>query len=178
MNTNQQSLNLHEIVASGKIPEEEFRSFLRQHGSFPKLADAAVRFVVSRYGRTKMIHAVHSSGRLIPLPLSKLLKKSHTTNRQYVLKAMRDIIDDQVAPLRQKGMHVDHVLPFVVLAETWAYDNEVDLESLKVTKSRKLKRLSLGTGYDESWAKFHKEQATLQVIPKETNLRKGSSYLT
>ena len=168
-------LNLRSCIKRNYLsPEEQgqLRQLMSTIPRYARLSVSATKFVVSR----RVIQAVRH-GQLIPLPLNRLEQHS-IPHRQVVLGAMREVIGDQIAPLKKRGMHVDHVYPFIRLAEDWAQSRHVFIEDLRVINSRRLGRKSLGEELDASWAEYHRTNAELQLLTPQENLRKGSSVAT
>lgn len=152
--------------------QQQLRQLMATIPRYARLSVRATGFVIHR----RMIHAM-LDGRLIPLPLNKL-EQRQLSRRQIVLRAMREIVADQIEPLKRRGMHVDHVYPFVRLAEDWAQSRHLFIEDLKVRSSNSLRRKTLGEELDTSWAEYHRTNAELQLLTPTQNLRKGSSVTT
>lgn len=114
-------------------------------------------------------------------------------NRKNVLKALRGIIDPQIKQFKRglKSLtviksassgkpilgpyHVDHVYPFIRLAEEWCRENGYDLERIEV-KCRGSVCTLADTAMAESWFDYHMINAKLQVLDAAENTSKGSKY--
>ena len=94
--------------------------------------------------------------------------------KRRVLEAARCAIYNQIAPLRKKGMHVDHIIPFHVLFSDWIIENDLTLEDIK-TKDGYCSSEMEDKELESSWSTFHKENAKLRVITAKENMRKGAT---
>lgn len=114
-------------------------------------------------------------------------------NRKNALQTMREIIDPQIRAYRQKiktantikssetgeiiygEYHVDHVYPFIRLAQEWCRENKIDLETLPL-KCRGIKCRFESVELSESWFDYHAFHAEFQVLDARENKIKGSKY--
>lgn len=115
-------------------------------------------------------------------------------NRRRALAAMRNIIEPQINDFKRKARgdggvvkssvsgkpiygpyHVDHVYPFVRLAEEWCRDNAIDLEKISLS-CRGVKCRFDSVEMSESWFDYHALNAEFQILAAEENLKKGSRY--
>ena len=89
-----------------------------------------------------------------------------------VKRAFRTAIDYQVTPLRKKGKHVDHVIPFHVILSDFFIDNKLYFKNISVYE----KGIDWFIGDNnllEKWMKYHLENAKLRTISAKENMRKG-----
>jgi hypothetical protein len=115
------------------------------------------------------------------------------TNRNDVIRALRNIIEPQIKQYRVRvrsakvikssvtgkpifgPYHVDHVYPFIRLVEEWCRENGYDLETLAV-RCRGASCKLVSAEVAESWFDYHMLNAKLQVLDASENISKGSKY--
>lgn len=127
----------------------------------PYISKISYDYHTTKRGRFAMLLAWSSQHkRPIPLPKSEVLSNHSTKSR--CLKRLRNCVEYQIEPLRQPGLHVDHVYPFEAIATDW-----LNLKKLKwgQVKTKKL--------YME-FAEYHKEVATYQYLTPRENIQKGN----
>jgi hypothetical protein len=109
----------------------------------------------------------------------KSLKSEVAINKRNVLVAFRVAVDDQVQPLRKRGYHVDHVVPFHVLLSDFLRDRKLSLFDVHVVADECAIRYGIYLLADQeikhSWAEYHKKHAKLRTITARENLRKGGA---
>ena len=114
-------------------------------------------------------------------------------NRRNVLRALRGVIEPQIAEYRRRfrgqsvvkssltgkpifgPYHIDHVYPFIRLVEEWCREKGIDLETLAV-KCRGATCKLVSTDLAESWFDYHALHAEFQVLDAAENVSKGSKY--
>jgi len=108
---------------------------------------------------------------------------SASTPKAKFYEACRAAVVGQIAEFRKQHLaiypalvelDVDHVIPFVQIAEAFIQAKEIDLESVEYKAEtgagrREFASLSLIT----SWQKFHAEKAELQILTHTANMKKG-----
>lgn len=97
------------------------------------------------------------------------------SDRQDLRSAYREAVEDQIAPLRQPGMHVDHVAPrtFARLVEEFETEHgPATLEELDRQALLRSNRFS--TARRERFAEFHRQRAVLEVVPARVNLQRAA----
>jgi hypothetical protein len=105
---------------------------------------------------------------------NKLL--SANPRRDTVNQILRDIVTSQITSFRNevgeaynKKVHIDHVKPFWKLVNKWMSKNGYTHDSLYT----ELKNGDLPLHIKQSWFKYHKKKAELQVLSVSDNLSKG-----
>ena len=170
----------------------EARVLVRRHGKFNV---KIFLLVTTAHSIIMQIGILASAG----VDSTKLKPK---TNRSLVMQVCRELIADQITSfnnkfwedtkhmkpgpkcevsnrsLRANKTAVDHVYPFKLLVENWAKLLSLNIEQIKVTRSRKLKRLTMGEAMDKNWAEYHRANAKLRVITAKANLSKGAKLET
>jgi hypothetical protein len=108
----------------------------------------------------------------------------HPTNTEEALAelriATRQAIEPQIQPLRQPGMHVDHVAPltFEQLLFTWVnlmhQRHGLDLQSLQVVANDGpvVERRLEEAWHSDHWCGFHLRCARLEVVTPEEHARR------
>lgn len=97
-----------------------------------------------------------------PIPLLKSEILSNQSEKSRCLKRLRKYVEDQVAPHRKKGYHVDHVYPFEAIATDWLKIKKLDWEKIKTQKL-----------YRE-FAEYHRSKATYQHLTPQENIAKSN----
>lgn len=176
--------------------EQYVRSTAAQCARFSKLAaDPATVFVVSEvtvHGRRVKGICMRAKGRLILMPISAFEGRA-ASHRSRVLGAMRTIISSQIenyratrrqtiavdfscplsgVDLRVCTTHVDHKIPFIQLATTWAEEQSIDFSGVKLAGRGQTLRFA-DEKLNRSWQQYHQLHAELQLVEAKANLRKG-----
>lgn len=89
-----------------------------------------------------------------------------------VKRAFRTAIDYQIKPLREKGKHVDHIIPFHVLMSDFFIENDIYFSKVDVYEVDVDWFISDNVLLDK-WCCFHLKYAKLRVISAKENMRKG-----
>lgn len=72
-------------------------------------------------------------------------------------------------------VHVDHVYPFALLLRDWLKQAGLAYEDIQVINLGTINKL-LDPLIEESWRKYHREHARLQILSSAANLAKSDSY--
>lgn len=125
--------------------------------------------ITLNYHKTK--HGTHktllawSRGKPRPIPLPKAEIMSNHSKKSRCLKRLRKYVEDQVAPLRKPGYHVDHVYPFEAIANDWLNIIGLDWGQIKT------KKLYL------EFAEYHRKVAKYQYLTPQENIAKSNNYV-
>jgi len=136
-----------------------------------------VKFSVDKVGNHNCFHADGE-----PFSFTKAVKNQdydgqHKSN---VLEAFRSAIDEQVSPLREKGKHVDHIIPFHVILSDFMLDRKIGFKDIEyydgaVFPAGFVKKQLADDDLRLDFEKYHRKVARLRVIPISENLRKGAT---
>jgi len=92
--------------------------------------------------------------------------KREAREREDRLKAMRQAVDKEIAPLRKRGMHVHHVIPFATLVDDWLASLGMTLEQIEVipTADGEMRCEMADAFFKADWAAYHLEHARYEVL--------------
>lgn len=152
----------------------------------------------------KMIFALRKFDNLvIPLSKKKIMsavfppKKIESKEEKHLRNfksAARYLISDQVkefrdgitmpitCPLSKKLLtnwsmiHIDHIVPFSILLEQWLVSVNIKPLDIKLKGGINTKAFA-DVSIAKSWQDYHRENATLQVLYHEANLKKSNKSL-
>ena len=122
--------------------------------------------ITLEYYKTK--HGAHktllawSTGKPRPIPLPKSEIMSNHSKKSRCLKRLRQAVEDQVAPKRKPGLHVDHVYPFERIVNDWVESKGLDWGQIKT------KKLYL------EFAEYHCQVAEYQYLTPKENIVKSN----
>lgn len=118
------------------------------------------------------------------------LKGTSTSKLDDVLKGMRAAVCGQMSLfarlssatvcalsgvlLAGRETHVDHVIPFCLLAESFIRDACLDVETLEISISNGFPCWIRDEAVRSVWQDFHLEHAQLQMVTAEANMAKGA----
>lgn len=151
---------------------------LRQHpGHVAKVGPGLAGFEIQRgaWGRGRATWLVRVDGSRDWFSWLKCVGK--VTEKQEIRQAYRGTVEDQVAPLRRPGCHVDHAEPWSFDAIVRAFEAEhgatsradiIDVDNYVFGHVLPPDRASL-------FAEYHRARAVLVAIPAAENLRKPRS---
>lgn len=143
----------------------EIKQILAKRDRYKNLVPYIDRITLENY-RTK--HGTHktllawSTGKPRPIPLPKSEIMSNHSKKSRCLKRLRQAVEDQVAPHRRPGLHVDHVYPFEAIANDWVESKGLDWGQIKT------KKLYL------EFAEYHRQVATYQYLTPQENIAKSN----
>ena len=143
----------------------EIKQILSRRDRYKKLVQYIDRITLEYY-KTK--HGTHKTllawsadkPRPIPLPKSEIM--SNHSKKSRCLKRLRQSVEDQVAPKRVPGFHVDHVYPFERIANDWLESKGLDWGQIKT------KKLYL------EFAEYHRQVAEYQYLTPKENIVKSN----
>lgn len=92
------------------------------------------------------------------------------SSRQEVISAYREAVDDQVAPLRQPGMHVDHVAPWTFARIVADFEREHGVATMQeIDHATMLRSCRFTSARRELFAEHHRAVAVLEVVTPRVN---------
>ncbi len=145
----------------------EIKQILSRRERYKKLVPyidwVTLEYYKTKYGTHKTLLAwSRDKPRPIPLPKSEIT--SNHSKKSRCLKRLRKYVEDQVAPLRRPGYHVDHVYPFEKIAYDWITSKGLDWGQIKN------KKLYL------EFAEYHRQVARYQYLTPQENIAKSNNY--
>jgi hypothetical protein len=154
---------IYKLPLDSQLPPEYeawVRSKMQKLTRYAKLEPHIDYFTLGCYNGTKMILAWKTT-KPKPIPLPKGQLASNKSIKVRCLERLRKAVDEQIVPLRVKGLHVDHIYPFSALVEDWLKLN--NLSWSKVTSV-----------HYPSFCEYHLTHARFQLLTPEENIRKGA----
>ena len=149
--TSQELLEIKQILAK----RDRYKNLV------PYIDKITLEYKKTKYGTHKTLLAwVPGKPRPIPLPKSEI--KSNHSKKSRCLKRLRRVVEDQVAPLRKPGFHVDHVYPFEAIVNDWVDSKGLDWGQIKT------KKLYL------EFAEYHRQKARYQYLTPKENIVKSN----
>lgn len=95
--------------------------------------------------------------------------------RQEMMSAYREAVDDQIAPLRQPGMHVDHVAPWTFARIVADFEKKHGAATMQeVDFSALLRSNRFASPRRELFAEHHRRLAVLEVVSPSVNYQRAS----
>jgi len=92
------------------------------------------------------------------------------SSRQEIMSAYREAVDDQVAPLRQPGMHVDHVAPWTFARIVADFEREHGAATMQeINHTAMLRSCRFTSARRELFADHHRRLAVLEVVTPRVN---------
>ena len=151
-------------------PESEawLRAKMKSRSRYKNLEPTIYKFTIERYTstaggfrRSHMMVMAWKHGVAKPIPLPKKELASSPSKKSRVLSNLRKVIDYQLAPLRVKGLHVDHIYPFEAIATDWLTLNGLSWD--KVTSR-----------HYPSFDAYHAKVAQYQLLTPKENISKSN----
>jgi hypothetical protein len=90
-------------------------------------------FTVEQAGKDRCFWLHRTDGTSTDISFKNIFDDPAKREREDRLKAMRQAVDNQVAPLRKRGCHVHHEIPFATLVNDWLASLGMTLEQIEVT---------------------------------------------
>lgn len=141
-----------------------------------KKAPGIVGFSVRRWGKSSEVFLHYRDGTAVGISWLKCCGK--ISERDEIRGAYREAVDDQIAPLRRPGMHVDHVAPmtFAHIVELFEAEHgeasPADLDECPALPGAEYaqERNRLLEPRRSLFAEFHRSRAVLEVVTPRENL--------
>jgi len=143
-----------------------------------------VGFEVRRWGKSSELVVHYANG--MEEGISWLKCCGAVTERSEIRNAYREAVDDQIAPLRLPGMHVDHVAPwtFARIVEMFETDHgvatmvDVEPDPRHCAGASTQERSRLREPRRSLFADYHRARAVLEVVePSENYARARRAHL-
>ena len=135
-------------------------------------------FAVLREGNNNCFHYFDDENNCLErMSFAKAIRNQDDKGEQKtrVLEAFRWAIDDTIKPLRKKGMHVDHIIPFHIILSDFMLDRQIGFSDIEIHSdlldNKQLSDSTLKAAFKE----YHDSVAKLRVIPAKDNLVKGAT---
>jgi len=134
-----------------------------------------VGFEVRRWGKSSELVVHYADG--MEEGISWLKCCGAVTERSEIRNAYREAVDDQIAPLRRPGMHVDHVAPwtFARLVELFEAEHgvatmaDVEPDPRKFAGTSAQERSRLREPRRSLFADYHRARAVLEAVSPAEN---------
>lgn len=92
------------------------------------------------------------------------------SDRQEIMSAYREAVDDQIAPLRHPGMHVDHVAPWTFARIVADFEQQHGVATMQeIDFSALLRSSRFASARRELFAEHHRRLAVLEVVTPRVN---------
>lgn len=92
------------------------------------------------------------------------------SDRQELMSAYREAVDDQIAPLRQPGMHVDHVAPWTFARIVSDFEREHGAATMaEIDHAALLRSNRFASDRRKIFAEYHRRLAVLEVVSPSVN---------
>jgi DNA replication protein DnaD len=137
--------------------------------------------ILNDYGKREFIY-VTDDNKVNRFSYLKCLKNTDSLKKSDINGAFRDAIKHQIAEFRSNNkskirsrepIHVDQVYPFSKLLQEFLAENNVNLESIKLTRDKQIKNKELL----KKWIDYHYKKAQLQMLSAKDNLKKSDKIL-
>jgi hypothetical protein len=141
-----------------------------------KMAPGVTGFRVRRWGKSSEVFLHYADGTAVGMSWLKCC--GAISERTEIRGAYREAVDDQIAPLRRPGMHVDHVAPMTFAHIVDLFEAEhgaataADLEECPAMPGNEWaqERNRLLEPRRSIFAEFHRSVAVLEVVTPHENL--------
>lgn len=74
--------------------------------------------------------------------------------------------------VNRKHYHVDHIIPFADLLNTWLATHRLELGNIQIAKDEQFGYKLVDETLRASWQEYHRENAKLQMLSPQGNMRK------
>jgi len=123
-------------------------------------------FTLEQAGKDRCFCLHRTDGTSTDISFKNIFDDPAKRERKDRLNALRQAVDNQIAPLRKRGMHVHHVIPFATLVEGWLASLGLTLEQIEVIPTAdgemRCKMADGSLKYD--WWLYHDRYARYEIM--------------
>lgn len=123
-------------------------------------------FTVEQAGKDRCFWLHRTDGSSTDISFRHIWDSPEKREREDRLKALRQAVEPQIAPLRKRGMHVHHVVEFDTLVKGWLESLGMTLEEVEVkpTTDGELYCEMADESLKANWVLYHDQHAKFQVM--------------
>jgi hypothetical protein len=123
-------------------------------------------FTVERAGKDRCFWLHRTDGTSTDISFRYIFDDPAKRERDDRLKALRQAVDKEIAPLRKRGMHVHHVIPFATLVDDWLASLGMTLEQIEVipTADGEMRCEMADESLKHDWWLYHDRYARYEIM--------------
>ena len=123
-------------------------------------------FTVEQAGKDRCFWLHRIDGSSTDISFRHIFDDPAKREREDRLKALRQAVDNQIAPLRKRGMHVHHEPSFDTLVKNWLASLDMTLEEIDVipTADGEMRCEMADESLKHNWWLYHDQYARYEVM--------------